>query len=424
MKKILKNHKNKVLLIKLSYFLFPIFLMCNFIYFISNTSNSSFVPSVFFTERYEEEPIANVGTFITDSNTNNENLQVSIISFLNNLYTTRNNSFTSGNVEELYKFYDTSQSFSSYSLKHEFKRIAYLRDWANERNISLKNIESTPKIRSLKMKDNTYNLTLNEEYKFDYSYNNISDKINGFGVSLIHNLELKAFGDSFIVTKDYYQDCFESGLKNYNFNLTEKFIPLTKFKTYNLNFSIDTNFENSENYNRKAAVDYANKYSGISFVNNSNNNYNSNYYIYTAGSGNSTNFISQCLGDVVEGGGMHQDKEWSYKYNESKGVMASTTWVTSEKFLNYLLSTNKASIAFSGSFDNLLNDMKNSNTKIKVGDLVIYKQGDHIEHSAIITDFDSSGYPLVNSNSIDKYKVPFDLGWSNDTCEFYIVSPN
>lgn len=419
MKKIFKNYQNKTLIIKLSSLLFTIFLIGNFIYFISNTSKSSFVPSVFFSEGYEKEPIAHVGTFITDSD---ENLESSIISFLNTLYATRNNSFITGNVEGLYKFYDTSQNFSGYSLKHEFKRIAYLRDWASERNISLINIESTPKIKSLEIKDNTYNLTLIEEYKFDYLYNNATEKNNTFGVSLIHNLELKTFGNTFIVAKDYYQDCFESGLKNYNFNLTEKVIPITKSKTYNLNFNTDLDLESSENYNRKASIDYANKYSGISFPNNSDDKYNSNYYIYTAGSGNSTNFISQCLGDKIEGGRMSQDREWSYKYNESKGVTASATWVNSEKFLNYLLSSNKANIAFSGSFDKILNDMKESNTKVKPGDLIIYKEGNYLEHSAIITGFDNLGYPLVNSNSIDKYKVPFDLGWSNHNSEFYIVT--
>ncbi|MDZ7548721.1 amidase domain-containing protein, partial [Clostridium perfringens] len=106
----------------------------------------------------------------------------------------------------------------------------------------------------------------------------------------------------------------------------------------------------------------------------------------------------------------------------SKGVLASQSWVNAEKLLNHLLSTNKAFVSFSGSFENVLNTMDNSNNRIKLGDLVIYKNGDYIEHSAIITGFDNSGYPLINSNSIDKYKVPFDLGWSNKNSKFYIIS--
>lgn len=419
MRNIFKDKNKKKIFKASSYLLFSIFLITNFVFFISKTSNSSFVPSVFFSEVYEGEPIAHAGTFITDSD---ENLETSIISFLNELYTTRNKSFTTGNVEELYKFYYTAQTFSSYSLKHEFKRIAFLRDWASERNVSFKNIESTPKITSIKEKDNTYDLTLSEEYKFDYIYNDAPEKINSFGVSLIHTLELKRFGNSFIVTKDYYQDCFEGGLDKYDFNLTEKNIPLTKFKAYNLNFKVNPTPPNSSTYNRESAVDYADKYSGISFATNLDNKYNSNYYTYVAGSGNCTNFISQCLSDSLEGGGMPQDKDWSYKFNESKGVMASETWVNSEKLLDYLLSSNKAYIAFSGSFNEILDSMSKSSDEIKLGDLVIYKKGGYVEHSAIITGFDNSGYPLVNSNSIDKFKFPFDLGWNNDNSEFYIVS--
>jgi Putative amidase domain len=419
MRNIFKDLERKKILLVGSYFLIPTLLISNFIFFISKTSNSYFVPSCLFSEGYETEPIANVGTFITDID---KNVEASIILFLNNLYSTRNEAFVTGNVEELYKFYDTSQTFSSYSLKHEFKRIAYLRDWANERNISFKSIESIPQIKNLKIKDNTYKLTSSEEYKFDYVYNDTSEKINNFGVSLIHTLELQTFGNSYIITKDYYQDCFEGGLENYDFNLTEKIIPLTKFKSYNLNFNIDNSPKGSELYNREAAVNYANKYSGISFSTNLNNKYNSNYYTYEAGCGNCTNFVSQCLGDYDEGGKMPQDKDWSYKYNNSKGVLASQSWVNAEKLLNHLLSTNKAFVSFSGSFENVLNTMDNSNNRIKLGDLVIYKNGDYIEHSAIITGFDNSGYPLINSNSIDKYKVPFDLGWSNKNSEFYIIS--
>ncbi|WP_322413446.1 amidase domain-containing protein, partial [Clostridium perfringens] len=130
-----------------------------------------------------------------------------------------------------------------------------------------------------------------------------------------------------------------------------------------MNFNIDNSPKGSELYNREAAVNYANKYSGISFSTNLNNKYNSNYYTYEAGCGNCTNFVSQCLGDYDEGGKMPQDKDWSYKYNNSKGVLASQSWVNAEKLLNHLLSTNKAFVSFSGSFENVLNTMDKSNNR-------------------------------------------------------------
>lgn len=218
----------KRLLQLLSYFFINIFLVTNFIYFISTTKNID-VHSSFFTKPYEtyysNDITANVGSFITDTN---NDVQKSIINFMQDVFTIRNEAFLNGNVEKLYKFYDTEETFSSYSLKHEFKRIAYLRNWANEKNLTFKNIKSTPTIKDLKFKDGFYNLTLSEEYKFDYAYDSSPDVLNTFQMKVIHTLELKDIGSSFIISKDYYEDYFKSGLDKYDFNLTEKNILISK----------------------------------------------------------------------------------------------------------------------------------------------------------------------------------------------------
>lgn len=411
----------KRLLPLLSGFLVYIFLLSNFIYFISTTKNTDFVPSSFFTKSYEtyysDETTSNVGTFITD---NNENIEESIINFMQDLFTIRNDAFLTGNVEKLYKFYNTNQTFSSYSLKHEFKRIAYLRDWANERNVTFKSIQSTPTIKDLKVNNGTYNLTLGEEYKFNYSYNIDPEKLNTFGIELIHTLELKVNGDTFIITKDYYEDYFKNGLNDYDFDLTEKNIPLSKGNIRTFNFNINSNPIGSENYNRLSAVNYANKYSGISFA--SNEETNLNYYTYFAGAGNSTNFISQCLSDKLEGGGMIQDKDWSYKNTKTKGIIATSSWVKPEELINYLLNNNKATISYLGSVNDMSEAMHNTDKKISIGDLIVFKKGNYIESISMVTDFDNANYPLVNSNSINTYKAPFDIGFNNEIYTCLILS--
>lgn len=407
----------------LSGFLIYIFLLSNFIYFISTTKNTDFVPSSLFTKSYEtyysNETTSNVGTFITDSN---ENIEETIIDFFQDVFTIRNESFLNGNVEKLYKFYDTNQTFSAYSLKHEFKRIAYLRNWSNERNVTFKSIQSTPNIKDLKVNNGTYNLTLGEEYKFTYSYNSDPEKVNTFGIELIHTIELKDNGDTFIITKDYYEDYFKNGLDNYDFNLTEKNIPITKGNIRTFNYNINSNPISSENYNRLSAVNYANKYSGISFT--SNDETNLNYYTYFAGAGNSTNFISQCLSDKLEGGGMPQDKDWSYTNTKTNGIKATSSWVKPEELINYLLNNDKATISYLGSVNNISEAMNNDNKKISIGDLVLFKKGNYIENISIVTDFDNSNYPLVNSKSINTYKAPFDLGFDNEIYTCLILSIN
>ena len=144
---------------------------------------------------------------------------------MQNIFNIRNTAFLNGNVEKLYKFYDTSDNFGEYSLTHEFKRIAFLRNLARNKKLTIKNIESTPTIKELKVKNGLYNLTLNESYTFTYFNNDNPDKVKTFSVDLIHTLELKDSGNSFIISKDYYEDYFKNGLDEYEFNLTEKIIP-------------------------------------------------------------------------------------------------------------------------------------------------------------------------------------------------------
>lgn len=413
----------KRLLPLISGFCIYIFLVTNFIYFISTTKNTEFVPSSFFAKTYEtkysNDFTSSVGTFITD---NKEEVEESIINFMQNVFTIRNEAFLNGNVEKLYKFYDTKQTFSAYSLKHEFKRIAYLRDWANERSVIFKNIESTPTIKDLKISDGIYKLTLSEEYKFNYFYDSHPEELNTFGIELIHTLELKDSGDSFIITKDYYEDYFKSGLEKYDFNLTEKDIPISSSKNRAFNFNVDKNSISTDNYNRASAINYANKYSGISFA--SNENSNPSYYKYVAGDGNSANFISQCLSDKLEGGGLTQDKMWFYKNTKSTGIKATASWVKSEDLVNYLLNNNKSTISFSGTIDEILENIKTSDKKVNLGDLVVFKEGNYIENIGIITSFDNNNYPLINANSINTYKAPFDLGFNGNDFKCYIISIN
>ncbi|MCF0147207.1 MAG: hypothetical protein HUJ77_02285 [Clostridium sp.] len=205
---------NKKLLKLLSGFLVYAFIITNFIYFLSSTKK--------FTSNYEDNTTSNVSNFITDSN---RNIETSIINFMQNIFNIRNTAFLNGNVEKLYKFYDTSDNFGEYSLTHEFKRIAFLRNLARNKKLTFKNIESTPTIKELKVKNGLYNLTLNESYTFTYFNNDNPDKVKTFSVDLIHTLELKDSGNSFIISKDYYEDYFKNGLDEYEFNLTEKIIP-------------------------------------------------------------------------------------------------------------------------------------------------------------------------------------------------------
>jgi hypothetical protein len=221
------NYDNNRIIFSGVYHLISGLLITLFLISIANTSKVKIKDDML------NEDVLNVGHFITDLNFQSSDEDL-ILSYLKNLYAIRNDSFITGNVEDLYRFYDISNNFGAYSLEHEFKRIAFLRDWANKKGANFINISSEPKINSIKKGEHIYNLVLREDYTLDYAYSNEPENIKTFSVALVHNIELQKVNDTFIITKDYYEDCFEAGLNKYDFDLTEKEIPLTEVKSVNL----------------------------------------------------------------------------------------------------------------------------------------------------------------------------------------------
>ncbi|MBJ9989381.1 amidase domain-containing protein [Paenibacillus sp. S28] len=57
--------------------------------------------------------------------------------------------------------------------------------------------------------------------------------------------------------------------------------------------------------------------------------------------------------------------------------------------------------------------------RLQPEDLIGYElkgDTDHFsDHFSIVVGQDANGYPLVNSHTADRYRVPFDLGWDRTT---------
>lgn len=412
---------NKYILSLSLYSLIIIFLFISFFYSIANTHNSFSSPNSYTKKDYKYEESTNVGTFITDSN---EGINNKVLSYLNDFFSTRNESFLTGNVENLYKFYDLSHSYSKYSIHHEFKRIAYLRDWANERGISFEKITSTPSIKSIEVFNNIIKLSLDETFDVAYYYTDNFTVKNNFTIKLFHIEEIQIIGNGFLLQKDYYFDSFENALKKYNFTLTEKQLPLTSQKTYNINFKRNSSeLENNKSYNRVAAITYADKYCGVE----NTNDYNPNYFNASSLSygGNSTNFVSQCLGDSNLGGSLKQDTTWYYDISTNKSPKISRAWLNPKELKDYLTNSHKGSLVENNNFDYLVSTSpfkKSPLSDLQIGDLIFYTKGNLPIYSSIITDFDSNGYPLINSNTVNRQHVPFDLGWSDSDITFQLIN--
>lgn len=242
--------KEILLSIFYKFILFSLFLL--YLYTIMPTNTSSY------TERdinsllsLDGESVLDVGTFNTDSYLYNTDIE----KFLSEAFSTRNESFLNGSVENLYNFYNIRCNNGKWSLKYEFKRIAYLRDWAIERSIIFTNIKSFITIKDIKNNGTKITIKALEDCNFSYIYTN-SPLDNTFKVQLVHTLTINTINDRLIIDKDYFLDFFGKELSDYSFSLNETKIPYSK--SINKNFSINDTLKTNTilNYNKFAFTDH------------------------------------------------------------------------------------------------------------------------------------------------------------------------
>ncbi|AKA69705.1 amidase domain-containing protein [Clostridium scatologenes] len=334
------------------------------------------------------------------------------------IYNQRSAAFVSGDVSSLESLFDTSQRYGKWALEHEIKRVKYLNDWSNERNITFGKIASSVRIKKVYPRGNIIKMALQESYKFDYVYNNDDNSpINSFGVGIRHTTSLIKKNDKWVIYNDWYTDCFEDALRGYS-NVAESILRMIP-NIHNPNNAYETLSYSRPFYDREKAVAYADKYCGAAWGSSNNFKYNKKYSDYNGIGGDCSNFASQVLGDK-EGGGMPIRGSWT---------PGSRAWSNADGLKNYLIGSGRGSVISVGTFKDLTKPSERLPNgavgKLQLGDLVAYEKGrGNIDHFAIITGFDSHGYPLVNSHTTDRYHVPWDLGWGDAKIRFFLIHIN
>lgn len=332
------------------------------------------------------------------------------------IYNIRSQALVSGDISPVKELFDTSQRYGKWALEHEIKRIKYLNAWANERDITFGKVESFVRIKKIYPKGNIIKIALEESYKFDYVYSDDeTSPVNSFGVGIRHTVSIIKKNENWVVYNDWYTDCFEDALQSFDANITGQ----TNYN--NISKAVKESYSEitfKRYYDRENAVAYADKYCGAAWGSSNNYKYNKKYNDYTGIGGDCTNFVSQALGDK-KGGGLSLTGGW---------FPHSSSWVNADNFKNYLIYSGKGSIIKIGTFKELTSTDNNSTTaisKLQLGDVVCYEKGrGNIDHFAIVTGFDSHGYPLVNSHTTDRYHVPWDLGWGDKKIRFLLIHIN
>lgn len=342
-------------------------------------------------------------------------------------YNQRNKALVNGDASLLKEDFDTSQKHGEWSMEHEVKRIQYFNQWASERNMKFKNIESTVRIKKLSAGSKSAKVSLEETYKFDYSYkDDTAEAINSFGVGIRHTVTLKNNGEKWMIYSDWYTDCFEDALQGYTGFIQGGQTSMMEAEPID-EFPYQPALKLRHSYNREKAVEYADKYCGAAWGSTNDFKYNKKYRDYNGIGGDCTNFASQVLGDK-DAGSLKQDDTWKCPqklYGHSEGTNA---WANADGLKNYLVYSGKASVIRKGTFKELTAATSNLTngaiSKVQLGDLICYEKKGQIDHFAVVTGFDSKGYPLVNSHTTDRYHVPWDLGWGDKHIKFLLLHVN
>ncbi|SHF85627.1 Beta-lactamase class A [Caldanaerobius fijiensis DSM 17918] len=341
----------------------------------------------------------------------NQDISNIIAPELKNLFDIKAKALMGSDGKKLKDFFDLSSTYGKYAYEHELRRIHYVTSWSKNRNIRFTDIYTDFRIIFSERKSDSIWIYAVETMNARYDYND--DAENFFGIGIRHAIQMVQKGEKWLIKKDWYTDPLDED------TVVQDVTPASGL--YIESDVLPKILKTNDNikakgyiYNREKAVKYADLYNGGAYLTEKKHRYNQKYPDYTGIGGDCTNFVSQCLGDPEEGGGLPQDYIWFFD-----GKAGSKAWVQADSLANYLLYSGKGSLIARGRFNEVQNHLKS----LMPGDLIAYEEKNDVVHFAIITGFNSKSIPVVNSHTSDRYHVPWDLGWDKNTV-FWLIHIN
>lgn len=323
-----------------------------------------------------------------------------LLIILDRLLDTRNNAMVHGDAEAVKTLYDRNTRNGLWAYEHQIKKMKYLQNWSDKQGVQFTAISSKIQLKWTKNKGQdalTANFLASTEYR--YAYENLQDLENVMRIGTYHIIDLKKVEDSWIITKEWYTDPFADSLNLENLKTEEN-------KAFIL--SQEARDFTSLTARRKSAVEYADRYCGAAGTEETGFSYNKKYKDYNPLGGDCANFASQIL---HEGGKFKKTGYWNYEKDGSRA------WVNAQGFKDFMLGSGRASLIAYGSYSKVLK----ASYKLVPGDFVAYEKKGKITHISVVTGADTRGYALVNCHNTDRYRVPWDLGWSDSEIRFYLV---
>ncbi|OBZ08887.1 hypothetical protein A8L34_22295 [Bacillus sp. FJAT-27264] len=310
-------------------------------------------------------------------------------------------------TERIKGFYLSQQTLSKNAYHNESNRTVYINAWAAKRAVKLVKANSSIRIIRRNVNGDTAKVSLVQSLKLSYVYLNEVFPPQSFGIGTRHFMTLKKINGSWKIAREWYLDPLDENPDKIA-DSPDGLAPSVK--------PTATVSGKSRRYNRSRAIAYADKYAGTAWGAGNQHRYNRKYLDYTGKGGDCTNFASQAVGDPEEGGGLPMKSGWRYFYPTG----GTQTWVQTDAFRNFLLRSGYGNMVAKGTYKEVVAPSRKYThgaiSQLQAGDLIGYiMHRNDTDHFSVITGFDEYGYPLVNSHTADRYRVPFDLGWDKYT---------
>lgn len=316
------------------------------------------------------------------------------------IFTVRNQALLAEDKNKLQTLYDQEVKKGVWAYEHELKKMKYLHTWSAKQGVKFTQIKPEVVVRSIEEEADELSVSLMVATTYQYVYQGEPDKYNSFRIGTYHVVDLRRTDKGLLITKEWYTDPFADSLH------------LDKIKDQEIKELIlagEPKDLSGVDKKRLQAVKYTTKYCGAASPDPHKWQYNYDYKNYNYQGGDCANFASQML---YEGGGFKKDGVWNYSQGSG-----SKAWVNAQAFNRYMISSGRGSVIARGSYRKVLAD----SYKLLPGDYVAYEAEGEVKHISVVAGFDSKGYVLVNSHNTDRYRVPWDLGWSNQEIKFWLV---
>lgn len=318
---------------------------------------------------------------------------------LQSLFDTRNDCVLRNDPEALKPAYLTDERNGYWAYENEAVRARYLHDWAAKQGVKFLSVESTILLKHVKQVGRGYAFRVIVSTEYRYAYADTPGKRDLFRLGSMHSLDLVPGDDgAWRISREWYDDPLSDTM---GIDVTEE---MTDFILSQRPPDLS-----GLNERRAAAVEYADTYCGTASDGQNGYKYNAAYTDYNAFGGDCANFASQIYHEC----GLYR-KNGTWNFCDERGTRA---WVNAQGFKNYMVYSGRGSVIAKGPYE----DVYQKAYQMLPGDFVAYIEKGKVTHISVVTGLDSHGYPLVNSHNADRYRVPWDVGWSGSGVSMYLI---